>query len=144
MSGSRIINLRLDGPLLDELEAFAKARGVVRSEAMRELIAEALLARNESTYAKVCRSAVREELDRWLLEARIQKEWAADDFYDRLSAALATEVSDIRAVAGAALYAAVLACGGDPEEVYGRAVEAGPWMGFAPTMEDAESMGEEG
>lgn len=137
------LTVLVDGALVEDVDALAAGAGVTRSDMVRRLLAEAMLARNERTYASVCREAVRQELDSWLCSARIQKEWAADDFYDRLCCAFASELRGVRALAGAALHASLMLLDPDRrQEAYEASLEAGPFVGIAPFFDGIEDYAE--
>lgn len=140
------LTVRISEELATDLDMYAAARGVSRSDAARELLREAVFAKREREFAPLCRSAVREELNKWLDSARMQKEYAADDFYDRLSAAVDSELAEMRQLLGAGLYAAVAAAAhtdgdveGDWDAWYAEALRLSWTMGLASTLGECES-----
>ena len=147
-SGNRsneMLSVRIGKGLATDLEMYAASQGETRSEAARELLAEALFAKRERDFAKVCRLAVRDELNKWLDSARMQKEYAADDFYDRLAAAVSTELADISRLAGASLFASIAAAAqtdgsaaADWDEWYSRALALSWTMGLGGTLSECE------
>lgn len=155
MADGEKITVRIDKGLREELGKHCAATGKQLSEAVRDLLSEALLSRNADVYAAPLRRLVRSELDRWLELERVQREFAADDYYDRLSAATASEMDELRRVAGATLFlAATLAesgaaaecCadgGGGPltrDDWYAEAMEVGRDVGVGATISEAVAM----
>ena len=141
------LTVRISEELSTDLNMYAAAHEMSRSDAARELLREAVFAKREREFAPLCRSAVREELNKWLDSARMQKEYAADDFYDRLAASVDSELAEIRQLAGAGLYAAVAAAShtdGDPEGYwdawYTNALRLSWAIGLAPTLAECESL----
>lgn len=129
------LTVRVDEDVKGQLGAIAARKGVQPTTLAREYIEQGVLADKERLYAPLVRRAVREELDAFLQTSMVRREFAADDFYDRLSADLMVDLDDCRALAGATLFlAATLAEHGgaafdgslpDRDEWCGLAVEAG-------------------
>lgn len=94
---------------------------------------------------------MRGELDRFLESDRVQKEFSADDFYDRLATALSYDIDELRRIAGACLFVAAgvaegtgapLGSGGprgpaSADEWYRAAMAAGRDVGLTATLEGA-------
>lgn len=148
---SGTITVRIDDSLKEELSKHCAATGETASQAVRSLLSEALLERNARTYDRAIRSAVRGELDRFLESDRVQKEFSADDFYDRLATALSYDIDELRRIAGACLFVAsgVAEGTGAPlgsdgsrgpasaNEWYRAAMAAGRDVGLTATLEGA-------
>lgn len=148
------LTVRVDEDVKGQLVAIAARKGVQPTTLAREYIELGVLADKERLYAPLVRRAVREELDAFLQTSMVRREFAADDFYDRLSADLMTDLDDCRALAGATLFlAATLAEHGgaafegslpDRDEWCDLATEAGFRYGLGlrgaePAPEDAVS-----
>ncbi len=100
------LTVRVDEDVKDQLAAIAARKGVQPTTLAREYIDQGVLSDKERLYAPLVRRAVREELESFLQASTVRREFAADDFYDRLSAELRMDLDDCRAVAGATLFLA--------------------------------------
>lgn len=142
---SSVLTVRMSDELALELDMYCSATKESRSDAARSLLREALFAKRESNYAAICRIAVREELNKWLDSARMQKEYAADDFYDRLAAAMSSEMIEIRRLAGAILFSSVTAVEHTGEaskswdDWYSESLRLAWTMGIEPTLDECRA-----
>lgn len=100
------LTVRVDEDVKRQLAAIAARTGAQPTALAREYIEQGVLADKERLYAPLMRRAVREELEAFLQTSMVRREFAADDFYDRLSADLLTDLDDCRALAGATLFLA--------------------------------------
>lgn len=100
------LTVRVDEDVKGQLSAIAARRGVQPTALAREYIEQGILSDKERLYAPLVRRAVREELEVFLQAAAVRREFAADDFYDRLAAELRMDLDDARALAGAVLFLA--------------------------------------
>lgn len=100
------LTVRVDEDVKGQLAAIAARKGVQPTTLAREYIDQGVLSDKERLYAPLVRRAVRQELESFLQASTVRREFAADDFYDRLSAELRMDLDDCRAVAGATLFLA--------------------------------------
>lgn len=100
------LTVRVDEDVKGQLAAIAARKGVQPTTLAREYIDQGVLSDKERLYAPLVRRAVREELESFLQALSVRREFAADDFYDRLSAELRMDLDDCRAIAGATLFLA--------------------------------------
>lgn len=125
------LTVRVDEDVKGQLAAIAARRGVQPTTLAREYIEQGVLADKERLYAPLVRRAVREELEAFLQTSAVRREYAADDFYDRLSAELRADVDDCRALAGACLFLAAVTAEASSAEVDGGPLTRDEWRDLA-------------
>lgn len=126
------LTVRMDEDVKRQLDLLAAKAGTAPAVMARELIERGVMDGAQRAWAPLVRQAIRDELDAFLENERVQREFSADELYGRLATELRLDLDDLRVLAGAALAEVIRereATGANAKRLR-EALLQGLWVGF--------------